>query len=413
MALSTYQVRHDLNQIFNLWSSDVQRITKCRILITNVISIWSANMIEILKVIVEFLAKNNVTLFVSRQIFSDLCMKILPWLPNPQSKLLAHFMQEKMKSREVDFEYHISVICHHLSYIYEGEENWKEAAYMLANIPMESYYRFSVDYELELYMKIARLYMESNEPLLAGPFVKKASMTQTLTLNRDLHLNFKICVARMMDFRLKFIDAAQQYYELSHYPSLSENERMTAVKNTIVCTILSLTDNIRTQLLKSLFKDERCKVYIKLSILEKLCVERMIKPREIEQIEKMLLPHQRVNTNYGTTILIEAIAEHNINSIKKLYKCIKIESLGHLLELEPEIVKIVAGKMISGGRIKGSIDHTNGFVKFKMCRIPNESKQFQQKKIESLNIHLNRMKKLIPVNESEQNVRSGHTHTNT
>jgi len=47
----------------------------------------------------------------------------------------------KMQQREVHFEYHLSIVCHHLSYIYEKEENWKEAANLLASIPAESYYR--------------------------------------------------------------------------------------------------------------------------------------------------------------------------------------------------------------------------------------------------------------------------------
>ena len=31
---------------------------------------------------------------------------------------------------------------------------------------------------MELYMKIARLYMEDNDPLLADPYIKKASVLQ-------------------------------------------------------------------------------------------------------------------------------------------------------------------------------------------------------------------------------------------
>lgn len=38
--------------------------------------------------------------------------------------------------------------------------------------------RFSIDYELDLYMKIARLFMDAGDPWKAEPFVKKASLTQ-------------------------------------------------------------------------------------------------------------------------------------------------------------------------------------------------------------------------------------------
>jgi len=41
-------------------------------------------------------AQDNLSLFVSRQIFSDFCMRILPRLPDLQSKVLAQFMLEEV-----------------------------------------------------------------------------------------------------------------------------------------------------------------------------------------------------------------------------------------------------------------------------------------------------------------------------
>jgi len=48
----------------------------------------------------------------------------------------------------------------------------------------------------------------------------------------------------MLDFRLKFIEAAQEYHELSNCSSLKESEQLTALKNTLVCTILSFAGKI-------------------------------------------------------------------------------------------------------------------------------------------------------------------------
>lgn len=59
----------------------------------------------------------------------------------------------------------------------------------------------------------------------------------------------------MLDFRLKFIEAAQEYYELSNCSLLKENDRLTALKNTLICTILSLAGKIKTILLYALFKN--------------------------------------------------------------------------------------------------------------------------------------------------------------
>jgi len=41
-------------------------------------------------------AQDNVNLFVSRQMFSDFCMRISPVLPDSQYKLLAQFMLEEV-----------------------------------------------------------------------------------------------------------------------------------------------------------------------------------------------------------------------------------------------------------------------------------------------------------------------------
>lgn len=66
----------------------------------------------------------------------------------------------------------------------------------------------------------------------------------------------------------------------------------------------------------------------------------------------------------GTTLLIEAIAEHNVQSIRIFHKNIEIESFGNLLGFEPYEAKLLAERMISEGRIEGSIDQTNGLITF-------------------------------------------------
>lgn len=63
--------------------------------------------------------------------------------------------------------------------------------------------------------------------------------------------------------------------------------------------------------------------------------------------------------------MLEAIAEHNIQSIERLYKNIKIESLGRILGFEPYKAELIAGRMISEGRIEGSIDQKEGLITFK------------------------------------------------
>lgn len=58
--------------------------------------------------------------------------------------------------------------------------------------------------------------------------------------------------------------------------------------------------NIRIQLLNLLLKDERCQKFIELSFLEKFCTFGIIIVSEIDHIETLLLPHQKIKTDYAS-----------------------------------------------------------------------------------------------------------------
>lgn len=47
----------------------------------------------------------------------------------------------------------------------------------------------------------------------------------------------------MLDYRRKFIEAAQRYNELSYRNIIHEEERMTALRNALICTILASAGN--------------------------------------------------------------------------------------------------------------------------------------------------------------------------
>lgn len=48
-----------------------------------------------------------------------------------------------------------------------------------------------------------------------------------------------MCYARVLDFRRKFIEAAQRYNELSYKSIVHESERLEALKHALNCTILA------------------------------------------------------------------------------------------------------------------------------------------------------------------------------
>ena len=50
---------------------------------------------------------------------------------------------------------------------------------------------------------------------------------------------FQVCQGRVLDYKRKFIEAASRYNELSYKTIIHEEERMTALKNAMICTILA------------------------------------------------------------------------------------------------------------------------------------------------------------------------------
>ena len=131
----------------------------------------------------------------------------------------------------------------------------------------------------------------------------------------------------MLDFRRKFLEAAQRYNELSYRPIIAEDERITALQNALVCTLLASAGQHRSRMLATLFKDERCQSNLVelFPILEKMYLDRIIRKSELKALEDLLCPHQKAVTADGTTILDRAVIEHNLMSASKLYDSISIQ----------------------------------------------------------------------------------------
>eukprot|EP00102_Acyrthosiphon_pisum_P025643 XP_016662853.1 PREDICTED: COP9 signalosome complex subunit 4-like [Acyrthosiphon pisum] len=134
---------------------------------------------------------------------------------------------------------------------------------------------------------------------------------------------------------------------------------------------------------------------------------RIIKHNEMNEIETMLMPHQKAKTNYGTTLLVEAIAEHNIQSIRLLHKSIQLELFAKLLGFDLYEAKLIAERIISEGRIEGSIDETDGLIIFNSQK-PDRIQSWH-KNIESMNTQLNCTNELLLANSSVQKVNDDQT----
>merc|ERR1712126_65593 len=281
------------------------------------------------------------------------------------AKAVAHYTLDAVQPRVISFEDQVGAIRQHLADIYEREMDWRQAASVLVGIPLEpGQKQYTVAYKLETYLKIARLYLEDEDPVQGEAYINRAAQLQTHPKDEHLQIIYKVCQGRLLDYKRKFIEAASRYNELSYKTIIHDEERMTALKNAMICTILAPAGQQRSRMLATLYKDERCQQLPAYHILEKMYLDRLIKRSELQEFDSLLQPHQKAITADGSTILDHAVVEHNLLDASKLYNNITLEGLGLLLEIPAEKAERIASKMISEERMFGHIDQIDSVVHF-------------------------------------------------
>ncbi|XP_033097126.1 COP9 signalosome complex subunit 4-like [Anneissia japonica] len=370
--------RQQLSTLLSSSGSPKDLADKYRKVLVYIQSLTDNDLTDGFQAFIETMVNENVSLVISRQLLTEICAHLAS-LPDPLSCQVSNFLLEKVHPRVVSFEEQVATTRQHLANIYERESKWRMAANVLVGIPLETGQRqYSVDYKLETYLKIARLYLEDDDPVQAEAYIKRASLLQAESKNEQLHIHYKVCYARVLDYRRKFIEAAQRYNELSYKTIIATEERMTALKHALHCAILASAGQQRSRMLATLFKDERCQKLPAYGILEKMYLERIIRGDQLKEFAASLAEHQKATTADGSSILDRAIIEHNLLSASKLYNNITFEELGSLLEIPPIKAEKIASQMISEGRMSGYIDQIDSIVHFETRdALPQWDKQIQ------------------------------------
>ncbi|XP_053995159.1 COP9 signalosome complex subunit 4 [Hylaeus anthracinus] len=380
MVVTAAAVRQQLTNLAYSGGSHKDQAEKYRVILDSILSSSGEELVDALKIFIEAIVNEYVSLVISRQVLTDVSNRLL-LLPDEISKAVSHYTLDKIQPRVISFEEQVASIRQHLADIYERNQNWREAANVLVGIPLETGQKqYTVDYKLETYLKIARLYLEDDDPVQAEAFINRASLLQAESKNEQLQIYYKVCYARVLDYRRKFIEAAQRYNELSYRSIIHEDERMTALRNALICTVLASAGQQRSRMLATLFKDERCQQLPAYSILEKMYLDRIIRRSELQEFEALLQPHQKACTidGLGSTILDRAVIEHNLLSASKLYNNITFEELGALLEIPPTKAEKIASQMITESRMNGYIDQIDSIVHFETREtLPTWDKQIQ------------------------------------
>ncbi|CAN8098579.1 unnamed protein product [Discula destructiva] len=248
---------------------------------------------------------------------------------------------------------------------HEKDADWRAAARILSEIPLESSQRrVSDDEKAQIWTRIMRLYLEDDDSTLAETFLNKLKNVIHTVTDPEIQLHFRLSAARINDAKRAFLSASQAYFELSVLPTIDEKERELMLENSIKCAILAPAGPPRSRMLGRLYKDERAAGLAQYRILEKMFLDRLIDPAEVEKFAAELAPHQLATTADGSTVLVRAMVEHNLLAASRLYVNIEFDALGLLLGLDAAKAEETTAKMIEQGRLGGKIDQIDQRIWF-------------------------------------------------
>ncbi|KAK3392920.1 hypothetical protein B0H63DRAFT_498380 [Podospora didyma] len=248
---------------------------------------------------------------------------------------------------------------------HEANEEFLDAAKTLAEIPLDSSQRRVGDAEkVGIWIRIVRNYLEVDDSTSAETYLNKLKNVMHTIDDRDLQLHFKLSAARIQDSKRQFLAAAQSYHDISFSPAIAEEERLHTLSMAIKCAILAPAGPPRSRVLGRLYKDERSAGLDEFGILEKMFLDRLLAPAEVDKFAQGLAPHQLATTSDGSTVLAKAMVEHNLLGVSRLYKNIGFDALGMWLGLSGDKAEDTTAKMIEQGRLSGSIDQIERIIWF-------------------------------------------------
>jgi COP9 signalosome complex subunit 4 len=277
-----------------------------------------------------------------------------------------------LQSRSASVEEQDSNIREILADAYEAEEEYSAAARVLQGIHLDSSQRLITDAaKTRMWIRILRLYLEEDDTTNAESFLNRIKNLPNKIEDPELKLHFQLSQARILDARRRFLDASQEYFNVSLAAGVDESDRLHALSAAIICAVLAPAGPQRSRTLARLYKDDRATSVDVFSILEKMHLDRLLTPEEVAAFSQKLQPHQLAKTADGSTVLDKAVVEHNLVAASRLYENIKIDALGAILALKDssdetagEKAETYAARMVEQGRLKGSIDQIDGIIYF-------------------------------------------------
>jgi COP9 signalosome complex subunit 4 len=315
--------------------------------------------------ILDAIFADSLGIVVTRSL-SIIFVQVLKSVPNNDTKIeVGEHALTIFQSQASSFEEQNTQVRELMADAHETDDDFLASAKVLAGIPLESSQRKVTNEEkVRFWIRITRNYLEVDDTTLAEQYLNKAKNLIYTVSDRDLNLHFKLCQARIQDARRNFLAAAQGYQDISFMPVIAEDERLHTLSMAIKCAVLAPAGPARSRALGRLYKDERANTLEEYGILEKMFLDRLLTPTEVDKFAEGLAIHQLAKTSDGSTVLAKAVVEHNLRGASRLYSNIGFEALGLLLGLDGDKAEETTARMIEQGRLVGRIDQIERVIWF-------------------------------------------------
>ena len=329
----------------------------------------------------EVFCNDNLSLSLLRPLIAEYARAITS-LPDDLHQQIAQYTLQQLHPRAQSFEAALTAIRIQLATVLETQEQFTAAANVLASIRWDGSLT-NPDFKVDTLVKTARFYLLENNAADAEPFINNAMSLITKHGSTQSKLRFHICHATMLEYKLRFLDAAVRYYQLSQREpnwifegcNVGEAEVMEWLKQACICIVLASAGPRRSRFLGLLYSDERTRGLEIFALLEAIYMERFVRNEQIVEFDKEYLKNKKFlgrgdreekGGMGGGSVLEKAMRMHNVLAAAKLYKNIRFEDLGELLGVEKDVAERIAADMVYEKRLDGVIDQVDGVVVFEM-----------------------------------------------
>ncbi|CBJ26901.1 conserved unknown protein [Ectocarpus siliculosus] len=317
---------------------------------------------------------------VSRQCCAHLAKEACSFADtNPEGfEALCHFCLEKMQEQPGVHDSSEYVLRHRLFEELLKKEEFMEAANCLGKLNLDATgggKGYTDAQKAEVWVKVAEAYLESDETDAADNFCSKASATMQEVTDWALQMRYRTTAARILDAHRKFLDASVRFYELSLAQSkgleVDPDDLLQLLGKAITCAVLGKAGPQRSRQMGVLLRDERVGSLARVpgfsthsQVLTKMYTEQILRKHDMEAFEESLMDHQKAITAEGLPIPERAVMEHNMVASTRIYENVSFKELGTLLQIPCEQAERVAARMITEGRLRGTIDQVEGLLQF-------------------------------------------------